>query len=190
MCIRDRAWSLTNLGAALRKLEHFQPAIVCYREAISVFQQIHDPVHLAAAHTNLGNVFLKMGNAEKALANYRMAEPIFYQMQTTLHLAFVYVNIGMACRFLQRWQESERALLTSLELFSQLNEPKKIANCREELGLTYQAQGRTAEAIAQYEQALVALNYGGADQELRHSILTNLHQARQATSGQQPLAST
>lgn len=183
---RMLAWSLTNLGVAQRKLKDYQRAIACYHEAIAVFEKVHDPVHRAAVHINLGNVFLKVGNVDEALASYRQAEPVFYQVRDNLHLAFAYVNIGMACRLLGRWREAERALSTSIDLLGGLNRPKKIANCREELGLTYQAQGRTAEAITQYEQALDALNDRGADQELRNSILANLHVARQISSTPAP----
>lgn len=187
---RKLAWNLTNLGAALRKLEDYQQAISCYSEAISIFQQVHDPVHLAATHMNLGNVFLKMGDAEEALANYRRAELVFYQVRENLRLAIVYVNIGMACRFLQRWQESERALLTSIELLDKLDQPAVAANSMEELGLTYYGQERWAEAIAQYEKALAAVIRDGAAQELRQSILANLHEARQAMDSNQSGAFT
>ena len=109
-----------------------------------------------------------------------LAEPVFRQVQETLRLASVYLNIGMACRDLEQWRESERSLQASIELFVGLDLPEDVANVREELGLTYRAQGRIDEAAQEFEQALALLQGTTADDAWIQSIEDQLQAAREA----------
>lgn len=174
------AWSLSNLGAASRPTGDTAQAIACYEEAIAIFVEIEDPVHLASARMNLGNVYLKAGDPQRALENYRAAEPVFRQVQETLRLASVYLNIGMACRDLGQWSESERSLQASIDLFAGLKLPEDVANGREELGLTYRAQGRSDEAAQEFAKALAILHTTGADDSWIDAIEGHLRAAQDA----------
>ncbi|HRX01511.1 MAG: tetratricopeptide repeat protein [Anaerolineae bacterium] len=177
---RMLAWSLSNLGAALRQKGDTAQAIACYEEAIAIFLEVEDPVHLASARMNLGNVYLKAGDPQRALEYYRAAEPVFRQVQETLRLASIYLNIGMACRELGMWVESERSMKTSIDLFAQLELPEDVANVREEMGRTYRAQGQTGEAAQQFEKALAILRDTPADPAWIRSIETQLSEIRAA----------
>ncbi len=154
---RMMAWSLTNLGAALRPLQRDKEAIAAYEQAISLLKKIHDPVHLAGAQMNLGNVYLTQREARGALEFYRPAEVIFRQTGDTYRLALVYLNMGMAYRQLEAWEKAENAYRASIKQWGKLGNIAGLVNVLDGLGLLYLNRRQPQEAKKIFRQALTRL---------------------------------
>ncbi len=154
---RMMAWSLTNLGAALRHLKQNQAAIAAYRQAITLLEQVHDPVNLAGAQMNLGNIYLMQAELRQALELYRPAEVIFRQTHDAYRLGLVYLNMGIAYRRLKDWKQAEDAYRASIKQWEELGITAQAVNALDGLGLLYVDRQQPQEAKKIFRQALSQL---------------------------------
>jgi tetratricopeptide (TPR) repeat protein len=179
------AWSLQNLGDTLRSAEKYAEAAAHIQQAVVLLGQLHDPVNQAIARMNLGIVHLYRNEPEQALALFTLAEAVFRQVGDQLHLAMVYNNITIAERELGHWQAAEQGCNKAIRLWEILDNRKFIAGSLEELGLTYLAQARAAEAIAAFERGLELLSQIPPDpfqEMLRNSLLAHIQDSRRMGS--------
>lgn len=176
------AWILQNLGEAFRGAGRYDEAADHMRQAIALLGELHDPVNQAIARMSLGVVHLYQDKAEPALALFTLAEPVFRQVGDHLHLAMVYTNIAIAERELGQWQAAEQAGKKAIQLWEMLGDLRYLANALDELGASYLAQARHAEAIAAFEKGLAVLAQVPPDpfhDMVQNSLHTHLQEAKQ-----------
>ncbi|MCO6452688.1 MAG: tetratricopeptide repeat protein [Caldilineales bacterium] len=155
---RMMAWANTNLGSAYRRLDEFTKARQHLKLASALFAEIGDPVHQAKSELALGNTFVMTGDYGQALQHYRPAERTFRLAQNKPDLALTYLGIGSCYRHLSRWQEAEQTYRACAAIWQELDDSAKAANAISNIGLIHLAQGRHAEAIAHFKQALQMLS--------------------------------
>jgi tetratricopeptide (TPR) repeat protein len=175
------AWSLQNLGDTLRGAGKYNEAAAYIQQAIVLLGKLHDPVNQAIARMNLGIVHLYSNEPEQALALSTLAEGVFRQVGDQLHLAMVYTNITIAERELGHWHAAEQAGRKSIRLWDALGDRRYMANAMDELGFTYLAQSRHAEAVAVFEEALEMLSQTLPDpfhEMIRTSLQSHLEEAQ------------
>ncbi|RME83974.1 MAG: tetratricopeptide repeat protein [Caldilineae bacterium] len=144
--LREMAWGHANLGMALRHLEQMEESEHHLKQAISLFDDIGDPVNKAISLMNLGNLYLTLEEPEKALDCYRQAEPIFRETQDIMNEAKVCNNIGMAYRHLKRWNEAVTSYVRSVTLWRQLDNPVLLENALLGLAIAYLSQDHKESA--------------------------------------------
>ncbi|MEM7130399.1 MAG: tetratricopeptide repeat protein [Chloroflexota bacterium] len=188
--LRMVAWSLTNLGAAMRRLDEYEEAIRYYEQAIDLFDQINDSLFRAVAHMNLGNVYEALKQYEMADDLYTKAEFVFREMQDELRLAMVYTNIGVIHRHMQNWSWARMSLLDAIERWQQIGNTKSFINAVMELGRLYEDQGLYPQATTKFHDALNALSdiknepgYGA----LLEEVTAHLTQVQAKTVEYQPI---
>ena len=182
---RMMAWSLTNLGAALRPLQRYEEAIDVYQKAIKFLEEAEDPVHLAVSQMNLGNVYLTQDEAEKALWLYQIANRVFNEVQERLRLAQIQMNMGMAHYRLGNWRDAERCFSLCVKLHQVIGNFKQVANGLDALGLVYLSQEFYEKAIVTFEKAHKCLTKDGVNTDFEYllrEIQTHLQEARQRDS--------
>lgn len=96
--LRQIAWSLSNLGPALRASGRNDEAAACYERAIAILGDIDDRVHQAAARTNLGNLYLNTDQYQAARLMYEQAEQVFREVRDLVRLASITTNLSLAYR--------------------------------------------------------------------------------------------
>lgn len=67
----------TNIGLVHRALGEHQQALEAMQAALSIFQELNDPVRVAKVLGNLGGVYVALGDREQAYNCYRQAADIF-----------------------------------------------------------------------------------------------------------------
>lgn len=154
---RKTAWSLTNLGAALRGAGSLEAAKIAYNDAIKRLVQTDDPINLAVAQMNLGNIFLDLNQPDQSLTYFEAAEQVFSLAQERLRLAKIYNNLGIAHRRLQNWGKAEVYFEKSIELFEYTSNFPSVINALDGLGLVYFEQEAIDKARATFERALNTL---------------------------------
>ncbi len=175
------AWSLQNLGDTLRSAGRHDEAADFIQQSIVLLGQLHDPVNQAIARMNLGVAHLYRDEAAPALALFSLAEAVFRQVGDQLHLAMVYTNLLIAQRDLGQLQAAEESGKRAIRLWNVLADLKMLANAEDELGLTYLAEARHADAIAAFERGLAHIAQVSSDpfQEMvSNSLLSHLREVR------------
>ena len=179
---RRAAWSLQNLGDALRGAGRYAEAADYIQQAIVMLGQLHDPVNQAVARMNRGVVHIYEQDPAQALALFQLAEPVFRQVGDYLHLAIVYTNMSIVQRDLGHLDAAVECGIRAIR-FSQTQENHKLlANAMDELGVAYLALGRHAEAIVTFEDGLHHIDQDKPDpfqKMVKSSLLTHLAEAKQ-----------
>ncbi len=130
-----------NLGNLYSKQNRMDDAISNYMAAIE-----GEP-NYAEAHNNLGGVFLEHKRYDEAIDHYRIAVRVHPEYLYYFNLANALADAASARHATNEFAEATRTYLQAL----QLNPASSEAH--QNLGLTWQAQGRASEAMAEFEQA-------------------------------------
>ncbi len=144
---RKFAWSLQNLGYALRGQSRYIEAIDCYQQAITILEAVQDLANCATVQMNLGIVYSLDGRPAEALKLYAQAEHTFRQQHNTHNLAKVLVSKGIDALALQDWMQAENAFATSAVLFQEIGDVSLRLDALDGLGLVYLGQGQHERAM-------------------------------------------
>ncbi len=130
-----------NLGNFYAKENRTDEAISNYLVAIQ------EEPNYAEAHNNLGGLFLEQKRYDEALPHYRAAVRSRPEYLYYFNLANALADAASARHDTNGFEEAVRAYQQAL----QLNPASSEAH--QNLGLTWQTQGRLSEAVAEFEQA-------------------------------------
>jgi tetratricopeptide (TPR) repeat protein len=183
------AWSLQNLGYALRGQGKYAAASDCYETAIATLTALQDEANCAVARLNLGIVYSLQGEPARALAVYSLAEAALRRIGDEWHLAKVLTNQGIDYLALGEWQLAERVFLASTTLFQRLGDQSEFLNALDGLGLSYLEGGNYHQALIAFETVKVQLPQivGTRAHPLLEKVIDNqLERARAARSQTPP----
>jgi tetratricopeptide (TPR) repeat protein len=179
---RRIAWSLQNLGYALRGQGKFTEAIACYEQAADILGQTLDTYSWAITQINLGIVHYIAGQPDDAVKRYRQSEAVFQKIHDRLLMARLYTNFGLSYLALQNWSGAENAFLESIDIYKELADESGSLNALDGLAMTYIAQQQYEKAITVLEAALASLPQVTAQSTYAYlfdSLTTHLRQAQQ-----------
>jgi tetratricopeptide (TPR) repeat protein len=179
---RRIAWSLQNLGYALRGQGKFSEAIIYYQQAIENLKQIGDAYNSAIAQMNLGIAYNECGQPAVALLYYRGAEAIFHKVYDRLYLAKLYNNLGVNYLALSDWSQAENAFLFSIDQYERIVDDNARLDAIDGLAMTYLAQQQYVKAKNLLESALATLSRvtdRSSHDYLLASLTKHLQEARQ-----------
>jgi tetratricopeptide (TPR) repeat protein len=182
------AWSLQNLGNALRGAGRYEEAAARIEQAIVLLGELHDPVNQAVARMNRGVVHLYGKDPAQACALFYLAEPVFRMVGDQVHLAMVYTNLCIGERDLGNWAVAAEQGNRALRFAEVLGNLKFQANAKDELGQVYAAQGEYSIALCLYAEGLAIVESVAPDpfQRLVHSSLSeHLQTVREKIAGQE-----
>lgn len=151
---RKIAWSLHNLGYALRGQGKYEEAINDYQQAIVILAHESDLANCAIAQMNLGIVYSLAGQLDQSITIYKLAEITFGKGYDTHNLAKVLTNKGLSFLAQQDWDQAENAFMVSNRLFKELDDASLFLNSLDGLGLAYLGQKKYDEAHAVFQSAL------------------------------------
>ena len=154
----ERAALLRSLSRDQLSAGRTQVALQLYREALAIYEEIHDPEGQLLTLLNPGSwLFHGLGDFPQALMVLYRAEELARQLGSRHHLAECYNNLSVNLHFLCRAQEALTAAEQALELSRQVgdvhNEAFALmnrANARSALG-----DADYATLLREYERALL-----------------------------------
>lgn len=180
------AWSLQNIGEALRGAGKYEEAATYFQQAITLLGGLHDVVNQAIARLSLGIIYIYSQEPAKALALFHLVEPVFRQVGDLRHLAMVYTDMMIVQRDLGQLDAAIESGVKTLRLCEIVADVTLLANGEDELGFTYLAQKQPDEAINHFTAGLEHLKRTSPDpfwEMVQKSLLAHLEEARQMKGG-------
>ncbi len=108
------------------------------------------------AIVDIGKQYFQSGQYAQAIATWQQAADIYAKQGDRLNQAIVCQNIALAHQQLGHWQEAEKSIVLSLEIFqSHLPQPKLLAQALNIRGSIQISQGKAQEALATWQKAAV-----------------------------------
>lgn len=156
--IRRTAWGLRNLGPALALQGKYQEAYECYTRALAIFEHVHDPANKAMTQVNLANLsFWTEKRFDEAIQLLTASQKIFKRLDDRLNLAKTALNLGLSLDETGKHEDARIIYETSIELWEELGNVASLCNALDCLGECYMTTCEYAEAIEQFNYALVRL---------------------------------
>jgi len=137
-----------------RALDYYKKALEDYLE---LYGQNDD--RIVSAYVNIGIAESNLGNYPAAHRNFNQALEIRIALgRSTVQEAFVHSNIGVVLLREQRYDEALQEFDIALGIYRKNYGQKhpEIASTYYLLGNTFKSQGKYAEALYNYQQALIA----------------------------------
>lgn len=153
------ARSLINLALAQEAGGDIEGAMTSYLEARLILEQTGYEMEKARLELSLGTLLINMGRSAEAEEAYgRAYSPylkrsghLYLQGLATNNLGYVYIEQG-------RFREAELILRESLAIWQRAKAELQNANTTGTLAKALAAQGRTAEALSFYDEAIAGVS--------------------------------
>lgn len=145
--------SVGNLGQALSFIGEISEAVINYKKALTLSQEIKDRDSESVWLSNLGNGYAVLGEIDKAIECYEKALIITNETRSRRNesifgnLGLVYADAGYSLKAIELYKQ---ALIISREIGNRREEGNQLDN----LGNAYLTLGDTSQAIEYYTQAL------------------------------------
>ena len=154
---RKLAWSMQNLGLALRGQKQFDEAIMTFRNASSSMKDLGDLHHWATAYMNLGITYYFSGANNRAIDCYLEVELILNRLHDRLRIADLHVNLGLAHLANNAHENASNSFLSAIRLFDELGIQSMVVNSMDGLAMSYIAENKFDQAIHVLEDAIALL---------------------------------
>ncbi|MBX3011637.1 MAG: tetratricopeptide repeat protein [Caldilineaceae bacterium] len=154
---RKVAWSMQNLGYALKELGNHEEAAHYLQQAAEVLQQLQDYYHLAIVQMNLANVLVWRAAAERARELLVAAQQTFQRHSDRFNQAHSLTNLGVVLLELQEYAEAQTNFRTAAQLYQTLGDQIWYINALDGLVLALTRSGQLTEAIQTADDALALL---------------------------------
>lgn len=154
---RKIAWSLQNIGYALRGQQKYVDAISYLMQAGTILSELRDIFHWAIVQMNIGIAYMYNMQPNEAQPYYVHAETSFRRLGSKQFQAKVNINFGLNYLALNDLRQAEQAFALSIELFHQLGDDSERLNAMDGLALVYLAQKQFEKATDLLNQALAEL---------------------------------
>ena len=136
-----------NLGMEYDKSEDYEKALYYLERSLDLAKQQGLTVDIFRAHLNLGNTLSNTENFEEALSNYNEAEEALSVLQPGVPSPIIMHNRGRTLARMERYEEAEELLFSSLELCEDQGITDGIYYNNFVIGKMYAEQERYEEAI-------------------------------------------
>lgn len=156
---RQRAVLLNNLALAYDAAGEQAHAVRLMQQSLDLRKSLGNPVLLAEGYANMAAIIgdRKYGaraDFEGALKGLEMARRTLDSENLPRQKALYLANIGAALRNLDRYAESEKALVAARNEMEALGDEPGQISVLGNLGETYVAQKKYREAVAPYQSAI------------------------------------
>jgi CHAT domain-containing protein/tetratricopeptide (TPR) repeat protein len=153
--------------------EDYQAALVQYRQAFELSQQINDSERIGQSLNEIGLVYYQLNQYAEALAAYQHALSILETINVPDKRATILNRIGLIYDAWGNYYKALEAYQNALSAFEQTHNILGQSRVHHNAGLAYYHLGDYAKALSEYQQALT-LRQQTDDREGEAFILTRI----------------
>ncbi|HFE65929.1 MAG TPA: tetratricopeptide repeat protein [Chloroflexi bacterium] len=167
------AKNLANLGLVYRQMGRVRQSIVCYKEALALFDSLADRKNKVRVLNNLGAACKSLSEFQQAIDYHQQALSLARQLGDREQEGDAIANLGVVYKNLKQYEKAiqyqQKALHIARETGHEYGEMTSLID----LGAAYSENGDPAQAVKFYEEALDKSRILG-DLENEGTILCNL----------------
>lgn len=144
------------MGRIYRKQQKTDKALLEYKRALQVYQQLGYVREASETYSNIGNIYFDKGDFKEARNQYKKAISIAKKSANNQLLGGVYAAMGYAHFQLKQYDTAVDYLDSAQVIAKKINDPYTILDSYEVLSDIYTEQHKYKEALL-YQQAFTAL---------------------------------
>ena len=174
LCIRARA--MNEIGLSSYWKGDRKAALTSFGKALSLAEAADSPGETVAARINISRILTEQNRIEEARVHLEKALRTARDIDDDSVLYNALEATGKQCSGMNLLTKAEDCFLEALELAEDLDSRQKQAMALNDLGVVYQKQGLTAEALEKLHHSLALYETveGRASLEGRGSVCLNL----------------
>ncbi|MCK4750154.1 MAG: tetratricopeptide repeat protein, partial [Bacteroidales bacterium] len=150
----DQAYSLNNIGDIYNLESNYLQALEYELEALGIFEETGDSVGVSYCCHQIALVYTNMGEYNNSLHYDTRAMKIRESSGNRAGVAYSLISIGQTNLKLEKNMESLESLVSSGEIFTELNDSFGLSLSLHNLGMYYQLTGQLEDATKHYTEAL------------------------------------
>ncbi len=150
------AYAVNGSGLVAMHLRHFEIARKNFSQALTVARRMNDQLLEAVALMNLGTIASEMNDLTEAEPRLEMAAIMFRTLAWPFNESQVLMELAKVLRLTGRLTAAREALLNSLQIAANSDNPTMTAWSLNELGHLELAESRAEDALATSHSAAVA----------------------------------
>lgn len=154
---RKVAWSMQNIGYALKELGELDEASHYLNQAVKTLKKLDDHYHLAIVWMNLANIFVMQSNLRPAYKLFIAAFKIFERYGDLLYQAHILTNQGILLLELNEPITAQSMFRRAANLYLSLSDLLWHINAMDGLVMALIASGENQDAVQMADQALALL---------------------------------
>lgn len=151
--LSSRAYALSILGWELQIQSRYDEAEAALTEAITLFEQIDNPLQASLALIRLGSLYWRKREFARTLPYYQQSLQIEQRLRNKRGMNRAYGGIGLVYEFMEKYDEAllwlKKALAVDRELENQLGIIRHLGN----MGSLYNKLGDYPQALIYYQEA-------------------------------------
>ncbi len=155
--VRKVAWSMQNLGYALKELGSLDDASHYLQQAADILAQLQDYYHLAIVQMNLANVLVHQGQATLAYELLLTARQTFATQGNLLNQAHVLTNLGVVLIKRQLFTDAQAMFRAAADLYKNVGDQIWHINALDGLVMALTMNGQYADAVDLVDEAMALL---------------------------------
>ncbi|WP_448274920.1 tetratricopeptide repeat protein [Nostoc sp. DSM 114160] len=140
-----------------KKYRDGRDAIIAYKEAIKIFQELGEKTLEANQLNNLGITYDSLGRYPAALSAYNKALIIFKQLNNLVELGKILDNMSYTYYNLGKYADALKKYEAVLEIRRTLKDKRGEGITLQGIGNIYLELGRYSDSLEYYQQSVVAL---------------------------------
>lgn len=171
---KGEADTMNNIGAVYMFQKEHEKRLECNLKCLELREQINDVDGVSSSQNNIGETYMEMGNLPKAIEWFQKClQNPHSSVQTK---SWAWFNLGKVEQQQNRWEESEKYFLLSLENSLSVNYEVLATDVYLSLGSFYQKKKEFAKAEEFLMNGLILAKRIGAREEIKNAyfILSNL----------------
>lgn len=138
---------MMNLGIYYYFANQFTESISSLKEALRVYNSIHDTLMAVKVLNNLGVIIQRQGDYEDALKYHQQSLELKKELNDTLGMAKSLNNIGAIFKNIDNLSEALDFTKQALDIYVQIGTTRDLANVYNNLGTIYDELGKTDTAL-------------------------------------------
>lgn len=169
------AATLNNLGSLYRIMGEKEKAYESYLESIDIRERLGNERSVASAYLNFGNWMAEEAEYENAIKYYQKFSDLMKSAEDTVGLSMVISNMGNIYFSQGAYASALENYLESLSLLeeAEIDDDRLMASKLEDIGLVYDKQGYSRQAISYFDRALLVYEKY-EDPERKGGLLQNM----------------
>ena len=148
------AWADNSLGANYDNKSEYSKSLLCYNEALRIFEELDYRKGIAIVTDNIGNVYADKSDYPRALEYYSKALKMDEEIGNKEWIATVTCNIGTIYQQQSNYPEALEYFFKALEIDEEMGNTQSAANDNGNIGNVYMQQSDYSKALEYYFKQL------------------------------------
>jgi tetratricopeptide (TPR) repeat protein len=152
--LESQAQCFLNLGNDCNKLGNIQEAIKNHKEALKIFDALHDKHFVAISHESIGNDYARLGEYEESIRHFQKSYREAVESDNEEMRSSILINLANSYLHIEKFDESKKCLKEASSMTKKHGCLSLVSDCYSNMGNMSLGTDDDEKAIHYFEESL------------------------------------